>query len=70
MIMAEPEPEQTPESGRRRPEDVTQSAEAAGLVNSHGPIQLLHFSEELNSEDIKLLEVPPDVLESLQCGRT
>ena len=53
---------------RRTADQVSVSAKAAGLTNSAGPIQLLHFSAPLNSDDIRLLEVPNDLLQALEQG--
>ena len=53
---------------RRTEEEVQASAQAAGLARSHGPIQLLCFSPQLNAQDLKLMELPNDVLEALKKG--
>lgn len=52
----------------RQASEVESAATAAGLVRGKGPTQLLHFSSCLNAEDIRLLELPPDVLAALREG--
>ena len=52
----------------RTADQVSLSAKAAGLTNTTGPVQLLHFSTQLNSDEIKLLEVPSNVLQALKQG--
>ena len=52
----------------RTADQVALSAKAAGLSNTTGPVQLLHFSAQLNSDEIKLLEVPSNVLQALKQG--
>ena len=52
----------------RTADQVSLSAKAAGLTNTTGPVQLLHFSAQLNSDEIKLLEVPSNVLQALKQG--
>ena len=60
---------QTVHPPQRTAEEVTASAKAAGLVvEGGGPVQLLHFSPHLHSEDIKLLEVHGPVLSTLTQG--
>jgi len=54
---------------RRSAEHVEASAKAAGLTQPCGPIQLLHFSPQLNSEEIKLLEIPHEVLSEIRSGQ-
>ena len=54
---------------RRTAEQVSLSAKAAGLTNTTGPVQLLHFSSPLNSDNIRLLEVPGDLLQTLKQGQ-
>ena len=54
----------------RTAEQVSKAAQTAGLTNTRGPVQLLQFSSSLNSDEIKLLETPPDVLTSLSKGQT
>ncbi|KXJ21192.1 Sister chromatid cohesion protein DCC1 [Exaiptasia diaphana] len=54
----------------RRLEDVHISANAAGLMSCVGPIQLMQFSDSCMSEDYKLLELPPKLLERLQQGES
>lgn len=49
-------------------EEVSQSAEAAGLLSSVGPVQLLHFSSQLNSEDVRIMEIEEPVLAALRRG--
>lgn len=53
---------------RRTADQVSLSAKAAGLTDTTGPIQLLHFCHQLNSDEIQLLEVPTDVLQALKQG--
>eukprot|EP00731_Ephydatia_muelleri_P018420 Em0011g460a len=53
---------------RRTEEEVHVQAQAAGLARSHGPVQLLRFSSHLNAQDLKLMELPCDVLEALKKG--
>ena len=55
-------------AGTRTADQVALSAKAAGLTNTTGPVQLLRFSEQLNSDEIKLLEVPSNVLQALKQG--
>ena len=54
---------------RRSAEHVEASAKAAGLTQPCGPVQLLYFSPQLNSEEIKLLEIPHEVLSELRSGQ-
>lgn len=49
-------------------EEVTESADAAGLSNSVGPVQLLCFSSQLHSEDIRIMEMEEPVLAALKRG--
>ena len=55
-------------TSRRTADQVSLSAKAAGLGGTTGPIQLLHFSTQLNSDDVRLLEMPSDVLRALKQG--
>lgn len=55
--------------GMRSLADVEAAAQAAGVSRSVCPVQLLQFSETLNSEDVKLLELPQEVLSALQEGQ-
>ena len=50
-------------------EQVEASAKAAGLAQSCGPIQLLNFSSQLNCEEVKLLEIPHEVLSAVKSGQ-
>ncbi len=52
----------------RTVQQVTSAATAAGLKDSVGEVEVLHFSPNLHSEDIKLLELPPKVLSALKDG--
>ena len=52
----------------RTADQVVLSAKAAGLTSTTGPVQLLHFSAQLNSDDVRLLEVPCNVLQALKQG--
>ena len=54
---------------RRTLSEVQAAAKAAGLSSMSGPAQLLHFGQELNTEELKLMEVPPDVMEALKSGQ-
>lgn len=49
-------------------EEVEESATAAGLSNSVGSVQLLHFSLQLHSEDIRIVEIEEPVLSALRSG--
>ena len=53
----------------RTADQVESSAKAAGLTNTTGPIQLLHFGLQLNSDDVKLLELPHEVLTAVRSGQ-
>lgn len=53
----------------RTVDQVESSAKAAGLTNTRGPVQLLHFGPQLNSDDIKLLELPHEVLTAVSGGQ-
>ncbi|KAJ7373842.1 Sister chromatid cohesion protein DCC1 [Desmophyllum pertusum] len=55
---------------RRTLEEVNKLADAAGLINRTGPVQVLHFSVSPNSDEYKLLELPPSILESLGVGNS
>ena len=61
-------PDHNQDQGTRTVDQVALSAKAAGLTNTTGPVQLLHFSAQLNSDEIKLLEVPGNVLQALKQG--
>ena len=52
----------------RMPEQVSLAASAAGLTDTKGHVQVLHFSPLLHSEDIRLLELSGPVLASLKAG--
>ena len=56
------------QESRRTEEEVHVTAQAAGLSRSHGPVQLLRFSPHLNAQELKLMELPSDVLEALKKG--
>ena len=60
---------ETPAEVRRTLSDVQAAASAAGLASTSGPAQLLHFGRELNTEDLKLMEVPADVMDALRTGQ-
>ena len=49
-------------------EEVKASASAAGLSNSVGSVQLLHFSSQLHSEDIRIMEIEGPILSALRSG--
>lgn len=53
---------------KRTAEDVSTSAKAAGLSNSVGSVQLLQFSAQLHSEEIRLMEVHGPILSALRNG--
>ena len=55
-------------SSSRTAEQVSLSAKAAGLTDTTGPVQLLHFCDQLNSDEVRLLEVPSSVLQALKQG--
>ena len=48
--------------------EVRQAADAAGLSNSVGPVQLLHFSSQLHLEDIRIMEIEEPILTALKSG--
>ena len=54
--------------GRRTLEEVSRTADAAGLRGSVGGVQLLHFSQDLHSEDIRIMELEKPVLSALRNG--
>lgn len=58
----------TPFKLQRTAEEVVASASAAGLTGSVGSVQLLHFSQHLHSEEMRLMEVHGPVLEALRNG--
>ena len=43
-------------------------ADAAGLVNRKGLVQVLQFSHNPNNDDYKLLELPSCILDTLKVG--
>ncbi|XP_020613856.1 sister chromatid cohesion protein DCC1-like [Orbicella faveolata] len=51
-------------------EEVNKLADAASLVNRTGPVQVLHFSVNPNSDEYKLLELPRSILETLDVGNS
>jgi len=51
-------------------EEVNKLADAASLVNRTGPVQVLHFSVNPNSDEYKLLELPQSILETLVVGNS
>lgn len=55
-------------SSHRSIEEVNKLADAASLVNRTGPVQVLHFSVNPNSDEYKLLELPRSILETLDVG--
>ena len=55
-------------SSHRSLEEVNKLADAASLVNRTGPVQVLHFSVNPNSDEYKLLELPKSILETLDVG--
>lgn len=52
----------------RNLEEVNRVADAAGLVNRTGPVQVLYFSSTCNTNKYQLLELPPGLLDTLQVG--
>ena len=46
------------------------TAKAAGLTVTKGPVQVLKFTEQLNSDDVKLFELPSQLLITLEAGDT
>jgi len=52
----------------RSVQQVASTAAAAGLKDSVGEVDTLHFSPSLHAEDIKLLELPGSVLSALKTG--
>lgn len=61
-------PDSTPFQPKRTVEEIAASANAAGLTGSVGPVQLLHFSQHLHSEEIQLMEIHGPVLTALRNG--
>jgi len=57
-------------SSCRSQEEVTETARVAGVKSSKGPVQVLKFSDQLNSDDIKLFELSPQLLSTLEAGDT
>lgn len=51
-------------------EDVNKLADAAGLVNRKGLVQVLQFSHNPNNDDYKLLELPSCILDTLKVGNS
>ena len=56
--------------GSRSEEQVAETAKAAGLTVTKGPVQVLKFTEQLNSDDLKLFELPAELLGTLEAGDT
>ena len=56
--------------GERKRSEVKAAARAAGLSVRDGVagVQLLRFAEQLNSDELRLLELPHDVLHALKSG--
>lgn len=54
----------------RTKEEVAERAKAAGLTATKGPVQALKFTEQLNLDDVKLFELPSELLATLQAGDT
>ena len=56
--------------GERKKAEVEAAARAAGLEVSGGAgaTQLLRFADQLNSEELRLMELPPEVLQALKHG--
>lgn len=52
----------------RNLEEVNRVADAAGLVNRTGPVQVLYSSSTCNTNKYQLLELPPGLLDTLQVG--
>ncbi|XP_029199227.2 sister chromatid cohesion protein DCC1-like [Acropora millepora] len=55
---------------RRVLEDVNKLADAAGLVNRKGLVQVLQFSHNPNNDEYKLLELPHRILDTLKVGNS
>ncbi|KAK2562299.1 Sister chromatid cohesion protein DCC1 [Acropora cervicornis] len=51
-------------------EDVNKLADAAGLVNRKGLVQVLQFSHNPNNDECKLLELPHRILDTLKVGNS
>ena len=59
----------TPGGGERTREEVEAAAVAAGLSLSSGSrTELLRFSEQLNSDEVRLMEMPLEVLDAIKNG--
>lgn len=54
----------------RSEEEVVETARAAGLTATKGPVQVLSFTDQLNSDDLKLFELPSELLTTLEAGDT
>lgn len=56
--------------GGRKRSEVEAAASAAGLAVSEGTgaTQLLRFANQLNSQELRLMELPQEVLHALKCG--
>lgn len=52
----------------RTVDEVNKLADAAGLVNRKGLVQVLQFSMNPSNDEYKLLELSPNILESLNTG--
>lgn len=53
----------------RTRERVEAAAEAAGLKCQVNGVQILEFGQDLNSQDLKLMELNDDIVEELRLGR-
>lgn len=53
----------------RTRERVEAAAEAAGLKCQVNGVQILEFGQDLNSQDLKLMELNDDIVEELSLGR-
>ena len=67
---APPELQEVAETGERKRSEVAAAARAAGLSVDEGApgAQVLRFADGLNSDELKLMELPHDVLGALLDG--
>ena len=54
--------------GERKRSEVEAAARAAGLVSDSAGAQVLRFAGQLNSNELRLMEMPREVLEALRSG--
>ena len=67
--MCDPNCTEPSSSLSRTRERVEASAEAAGLRDQVNGVQLLEFGQQLNSQDLKIMELNDDIIEELKLGR-